>query len=157
MFSYTADKEIRTDDLCLDVSRLNGPVLMLKCHHMKGNQMFEYDAEVGCRSQISQMIHSQAAFRWLVPWWWQLIDCDLYICLIWDLWGLCLMQTAVDCTWVSAYGHQMALYDSLLNESWVSSTQCVFPLMSSCFLIVCWKMGIWFWGKPSQILICELL
>uniref|UniRef100_A0A4W4FL04 Ricin B lectin domain-containing protein n=1 Tax=Electrophorus electricus TaxID=8005 RepID=A0A4W4FL04_ELEEL len=45
VFSYTADKEIRTDDLCLDVSRLNGPVLMLKCHHMKGNQMFEYDAE----------------------------------------------------------------------------------------------------------------
>uniref|UniRef100_A0A8C6VYZ5 Polypeptide N-acetylgalactosaminyltransferase n=1 Tax=Nothobranchius furzeri TaxID=105023 RepID=A0A8C6VYZ5_NOTFU len=45
VFSYTADKEIRTDDLCLDASRLNGPVLMLKCHHMKGNQMFEYDAE----------------------------------------------------------------------------------------------------------------
>ncbi|KAI5107175.1 polypeptide N-acetylgalactosaminyltransferase 13 isoform X1, partial [Silurus meridionalis] len=47
VFSYTADKEIRTDDLCLDVSRLNGPVIMLKCHHMKGNQMFEYDAEKG--------------------------------------------------------------------------------------------------------------
>ncbi|KAG5833853.1 hypothetical protein ANANG_G00280310 [Anguilla anguilla] len=45
VFSYTADKEIRTDDLCLDVSRLNGPVVMLKCHHLKGNQMFEYDAE----------------------------------------------------------------------------------------------------------------
>uniref|UniRef100_A0A8C2ZD31 Polypeptide N-acetylgalactosaminyltransferase n=1 Tax=Cyclopterus lumpus TaxID=8103 RepID=A0A8C2ZD31_CYCLU len=45
VFSYTADKEIRTDDLCLDVSRLNGPVVMLKCHHMKGNQLFEYDAE----------------------------------------------------------------------------------------------------------------
>uniref|UniRef100_A0A8C1IKB4 Polypeptide N-acetylgalactosaminyltransferase n=1 Tax=Cyprinus carpio TaxID=7962 RepID=A0A8C1IKB4_CYPCA len=45
VFSYTADKEIRTDDLCLDASRLNGPVVMLKCHHMKGNQMFEYDAE----------------------------------------------------------------------------------------------------------------
>ncbi|XP_061698136.1 polypeptide N-acetylgalactosaminyltransferase 13 isoform X1 [Syngnathoides biaculeatus] len=45
VFSYTADKEIRTDDLCLDVSRLNGPVVMLKCHHMKGNQMFQYDAD----------------------------------------------------------------------------------------------------------------
>ncbi|KAJ3591613.1 hypothetical protein NHX12_006746, partial [Muraenolepis orangiensis] len=45
VFSYTADKEIRTDDLCLDVSRLNGPVVMLKCHHMRGNQMFEYDSE----------------------------------------------------------------------------------------------------------------
>lgn len=38
--------EIRTDDLCLDVSRLNGPVIMLKCHHMRGNQLWEYDAEV---------------------------------------------------------------------------------------------------------------
>ncbi|XP_071211964.1 polypeptide N-acetylgalactosaminyltransferase 13 isoform X3 [Salvelinus alpinus] len=45
VFSYTADKEIRTDDLCLDVSRPHGPVVMLKCHQMKGNQMFEYDAE----------------------------------------------------------------------------------------------------------------
>lgn len=47
VFSYTADKEIRTDDLCLDVSRLSGPVIMLKCHHMRGNQLWEYDAEVG--------------------------------------------------------------------------------------------------------------
>ncbi|NXG00835.1 GLT13 acetylgalactosaminyltransferase, partial [Sakesphorus luctuosus] len=45
VFSYTADKEIRTDDLCLDVSRLNGPILMLKCHHLRGNQLWEYDAE----------------------------------------------------------------------------------------------------------------
>ncbi|XP_074823460.1 polypeptide N-acetylgalactosaminyltransferase 13 isoform X1 [Natator depressus] len=45
VFSFTADKEIRTDDLCLDVSRLNGPVVMLKCHHMRGNQLWEYDAE----------------------------------------------------------------------------------------------------------------
>ncbi|XP_078537851.1 polypeptide N-acetylgalactosaminyltransferase 13 isoform X2 [Lissotriton helveticus] len=45
VFSYTADKEIRTDDLCLDVSRLNGPVIMLKCHHMRGNQLWDYDSE----------------------------------------------------------------------------------------------------------------
>uniref|UniRef100_A0A8C0J1G7 Polypeptide N-acetylgalactosaminyltransferase n=1 Tax=Chelonoidis abingdonii TaxID=106734 RepID=A0A8C0J1G7_CHEAB len=45
VFSFTADKEIRTDDLCLDVSRLNGPLIMLKCHHMRGNQLWEYDAE----------------------------------------------------------------------------------------------------------------
>ena len=53
MFSYTADKEIRTDDLCLDVSRLNGPVVMLKCHHMRGNQLWEYDAEVPEASRIA--------------------------------------------------------------------------------------------------------
>lgn len=51
VFSYTADKEIRTDDLCLDVSRLNGPVIMLKCHHMRGNQLWEYDAEVFIQTQ----------------------------------------------------------------------------------------------------------
>uniref|UniRef100_A0A8C6BKR5 Polypeptide N-acetylgalactosaminyltransferase n=1 Tax=Monodon monoceros TaxID=40151 RepID=A0A8C6BKR5_MONMO len=43
VFSYTANKEIRTDDLCLDVSKLNGPVTMLTCHHLKGNQLWEYD------------------------------------------------------------------------------------------------------------------
>uniref|UniRef100_G1SCN1 Ricin B lectin domain-containing protein n=1 Tax=Oryctolagus cuniculus TaxID=9986 RepID=G1SCN1_RABIT len=43
VFSYTANKEIRTDDLCLDVSKLHGPVTMLKCHHLKGNQLWEYD------------------------------------------------------------------------------------------------------------------
>lgn len=53
MFSYTANKEIRTDDLCLDVSKLNGPVMMLKCHHLKGNQLWEYDPVVsgGVRAQ----------------------------------------------------------------------------------------------------------
>ena len=43
VFSYIANKEIRTDDLCLDVSKLNDPVTMLKCHHLKGNQLWEYD------------------------------------------------------------------------------------------------------------------
>ncbi|XP_048881442.1 polypeptide N-acetylgalactosaminyltransferase 1-like [Brienomyrus brachyistius] len=43
VFSYTANKEIRTDDLCLDVSKLSGPVMMLKCHHLKGNQLWDYD------------------------------------------------------------------------------------------------------------------
>lgn len=43
VFSYTANKGIRTDDLCLDVSKLNGPVTKLKCHQLKGNQLWEYD------------------------------------------------------------------------------------------------------------------
>ncbi|CAK6431740.1 unnamed protein product [Pipistrellus nathusii] len=43
VFSYTANKEIRTDDLCLDVSKVNGPVTKLKCHQLKGNQLWEYD------------------------------------------------------------------------------------------------------------------
>uniref|UniRef100_A0A2K5RI55 Polypeptide N-acetylgalactosaminyltransferase n=1 Tax=Cebus imitator TaxID=2715852 RepID=A0A2K5RI55_CEBIM len=43
VFTYTANKEIRTDNFCLDVSKFNGPVTMLKCHHIKGNQLWEYD------------------------------------------------------------------------------------------------------------------
>lgn len=41
VFFYTANKEIRTHDLCLDVSKFNGPVMMLKCHHLEGNQLWE--------------------------------------------------------------------------------------------------------------------
>ncbi|KAM4698443.1 polypeptide N-acetylgalactosaminyltransferase 13 isoform 1-T1 [Rhinophrynus dorsalis] len=58
VFSYTADKEIRTDDLCLDVSRLNGPVIMLKCHHMRGNQLWDYDAEYAGKWEYNFETHS---------------------------------------------------------------------------------------------------
>ena len=40
------DNEIRIDDLCLDVSKSHGPVTMVKCHHLKGNQYWEYDIKV---------------------------------------------------------------------------------------------------------------
>lgn len=61
VFSYTANKEIRTDDLCLDVSKLNGPVMMLKCHHLKGNQLWEYDTVVSdaCYSICEEIINVQ--------------------------------------------------------------------------------------------------
>lgn len=59
VFSYTANKEIRTDDLCLDVSKLNGPVMMLKCHHLKGNQLWEYDPLVSVWSQLQKYWHLQ--------------------------------------------------------------------------------------------------
>lgn len=55
VFSYTANKEIRTDDLCLDVSKLNGPVMMLKCHHLKGNQLWEYDPVVSGPDYINAL------------------------------------------------------------------------------------------------------
>lgn len=59
VFSYTANKEIRTDDLCLDVSKLNGPVMMLKCHHLKGNQLWEYDPLVSVWSRLQKYPYSQ--------------------------------------------------------------------------------------------------
>lgn len=124
VFSYTADKEIRTDDLCLDVSRLNGPVLMLKCHHMKGNQMFEYDAEVGARSQISLQV---AVSLMLAGDWWR----SMFLLCILSWWLYILMHSALERSWTPSCRHMMALYDSLLNGSWVSSTRCVFPLVFS--------------------------
>lgn len=47
VFFYIVDKEIRIDDLCLDVFRFSGFVIMLKCYYMRGNQLWEYDVEVG--------------------------------------------------------------------------------------------------------------
>lgn len=49
VWAYTGNKEIRTDDLCLDVSKMGGPVMMVKCHHLKGNQLWEYDDDVSCQ------------------------------------------------------------------------------------------------------------
>ena len=46
VWAFTGNNEIRCDDICLDVSRSSGPVNMVKCHHMKGNQLWEYDKDV---------------------------------------------------------------------------------------------------------------
>ena len=40
------DKEIRIDDLCLDVAKAGASVQMVKCHHLKGNQMWEFNEQV---------------------------------------------------------------------------------------------------------------
>lgn len=119
VFSYTADKEIRTDDLCLDVSRLNGPVVMLKCHHMKGNQMFEYDAEVGTAAKAEKNQDHGVGSRWQISWHWHWGSA---LCLCHEGTPVCWVQSAVlqhththtmahrthDCC------HQMVLYVNLL-------------------------------------------
>lgn len=66
VFSYTANKEIRTDDLCLDVSKLNGPVMMLKCHHLKGNQLWEYDPLVSGRHNKKKHFLKVILKSWLI-------------------------------------------------------------------------------------------
>ena len=52
VFSFTMDNEIRIDDLCLDVSKSQGPVTMVKCHHLKGNQFWEYNQKVRIKALI---------------------------------------------------------------------------------------------------------
>ncbi|XP_064647389.1 polypeptide N-acetylgalactosaminyltransferase 13-like isoform X2 [Lineus longissimus] len=43
VFSYTKKKAFQTDDLCLDVSAIGGPVKLFTCHGLGGNQLFVYD------------------------------------------------------------------------------------------------------------------
>ena len=65
------DNEIRIDDLCLDVANSKGPVMMVKCHHQKGNQYWEYNIKVdqalllkdfyaNCYFQTNQLIHTNS-------------------------------------------------------------------------------------------------
>ncbi|KAK7479267.1 hypothetical protein BaRGS_00029515, partial [Batillaria attramentaria] len=42
IFSYTKKKALQTDDLCLDVSAMGGPVKLFQCHGLGGNQKWEY-------------------------------------------------------------------------------------------------------------------
>lgn len=46
IFSYTKKQALQTDDVCLDVSSLHGPVKLFQCHGLGGNQKWEYDRQV---------------------------------------------------------------------------------------------------------------
>lgn len=46
VFSYTKKKSFQTDDLCLDVSSVRGPVKLFQCHGLGGNQKWQYDKQV---------------------------------------------------------------------------------------------------------------
>ncbi|XP_076095035.1 polypeptide N-acetylgalactosaminyltransferase 13-like isoform X3 [Mytilus galloprovincialis] len=45
IFSYTKKKALQTDDVCLDVSAIGGPVKLFQCHGLGGNQKWEYDRQ----------------------------------------------------------------------------------------------------------------
>ena len=45
IFSYTKKKALQTDDVCLDVSAMGGPVKLFQCHGLGGNQKWEYDRQ----------------------------------------------------------------------------------------------------------------
>ena len=46
VFSYTKKKSFQTDDLCLDVASVSGPVKIFQCHGLGGNQKWQYDKQV---------------------------------------------------------------------------------------------------------------
>ena len=57
------DKEIRIDDLCLDVAKAGASVQMVKCHHLKGNQMWEFNEQV---KYISSYVMKLCYEVWLI-------------------------------------------------------------------------------------------
>ncbi|KAJ8974107.1 hypothetical protein NQ317_010404, partial [Molorchus minor] len=43
VFAYTKRQQIMSDDNCLDASSRTGPVKLVRCHGMGGNQAWVYD------------------------------------------------------------------------------------------------------------------
>lgn len=46
VFAYTKRQQIMSDDNCLDASSSHGPVNLVRCHGMGGNQEWIYDETV---------------------------------------------------------------------------------------------------------------
>ena len=46
VFAYTKRQQIMSDDNCLDAASPEGPVKLVRCHGMGGNQAWVYNDEV---------------------------------------------------------------------------------------------------------------
>lgn len=46
VFAYTKRSQIMSDDNCLDASNIVGPVSLIRCHGLEGNQAWVYDSKV---------------------------------------------------------------------------------------------------------------
>lgn len=46
VFAYTKRQQIMSDDNCLDASSPEGPVKLVRCHGMGGNQAWTYNTQV---------------------------------------------------------------------------------------------------------------
>lgn len=44
-FPIQKKQALQTDDVCLDVSAVGGPVKLFACHGLGGNQVWDYDKE----------------------------------------------------------------------------------------------------------------
>lgn len=53
VFAYTKRQQIMSDDNCLDAAHPRGPVKLVRCHGMQGNQEWKYDQDVSCFSIFS--------------------------------------------------------------------------------------------------------
>lgn len=55
VFAYTKRQQIMSDDNCLDATGTDGIVKLIRCHGMKGNQAWLFDAKV-CNQVIYSLI-----------------------------------------------------------------------------------------------------
>lgn len=46
VFAYTKRHQVMSDDNCLDAANSRGPVNLVRCHGMMGNQEWKYDTDV---------------------------------------------------------------------------------------------------------------
>lgn len=51
VFAYTRRQQIMSDDNCLDATSPEGPVKLVRCHGMGGNQLWVYDKNV-CMGEL---------------------------------------------------------------------------------------------------------
>ncbi len=56
MFAYTKRQQIMSDDNCLDSASADGPVKLVRCHGMGGNQAWNYNEQVGKGARVSGSI-----------------------------------------------------------------------------------------------------
>ena len=63
IFSYTKKKALQSDDVCVDVSAIGGPVKLFQCHGLGGNQQWEYNKEVFYPALVGWVLFDQS--HWL--------------------------------------------------------------------------------------------
>ncbi|XP_063586078.1 polypeptide N-acetylgalactosaminyltransferase 5-like isoform X1 [Penaeus indicus] len=53
VFAYTKRQQVMSDDNCLDASNPSGPVKLVRCHGMGGNQMWTYNDQDGSLRHVN--------------------------------------------------------------------------------------------------------
>lgn len=56
VFAYTKRQQIMSDDNCLDSAHPRGPVRLVRCHGMAGNQAWMYDNHVSAIVQLKIIV-----------------------------------------------------------------------------------------------------
>lgn len=67
VFAYTKRHQVMSDDNCLDAANSRGPVNLVRCHGMMGNQEWKYDTDVSifwsCLGSVCSLLIDFEIFR----------------------------------------------------------------------------------------------